>query len=488
MNEIELTPYAPNLVESTRSIGYSFHTALADIIDNSVSNLAKRVDVRYSSSENPFVAIIDDGIGMSKNILEQAMRYGSQSALQTRENHDLGRFGLGLKMASLSQCRKLTVISKFRGKISAATWDLDYIYKTEKWSLIIYNEKEIVNLKFYNELSQYESGTVVLWENLDRIADNEFEFEKEFNEKIDFADKHLSLVFHRFLSNKLNKQSFDLFFNLRKVEPIDPYFLSNPGTQQLEPETVFVEKIPIDVTPYISPYMSKLTQKERELLTEYKDLEIKQGLYIYRNKRLIVWGKWFRLLSDTDLNRLAKIRIDLPNNIDEIWTIDVKKSSAQIPATIREELKQIVERTVGKSERVFQYRGRKVSNDNLVHVWNKIQTRDKVSYQLNKEFPMYQALKNSLDDNQLRLFNMIINLIEDNFPYSAVYYDLAKDKGYEEKSLEDETVYSMMFEFYLTSKSNNLNDEQIIKILRNTDAFSKYSDVIERIEKELGGN
>ncbi|WP_239740899.1 ATP-binding protein [Mammaliicoccus sp. M-M45] len=140
MGEIELTPYAPNLVESTRSIGYSFETALADIIDNSISNNATKVDVKYRSNESPYIAIIDNGRGMSKNSLEQAMRYGSSNSLNERNEEDLGRFGLGLKMASLSQCRKLTVLSKQNNEYAGACWDLDYIYATKKWTLITYQE------------------------------------------------------------------------------------------------------------------------------------------------------------------------------------------------------------------------------------------------------------------------------------------------------------------------------------------------------------
>ena len=187
MKDIILTPYAPYLVESTRSIGYSFETALADIIDNSISNYANRIDVKFNADEEPYVAIIDDGTGMTRGQLEQAMRYGSSSSLDAREEIDLGRFGLGLKMASMSQCRKLTVLSKQRGKISAATWDLDHINKTKEWSLITYSSTDVKNLKFYDDLNKQTSGTVVLWEELDRISESPLDFDNELNQKIDYA-------------------------------------------------------------------------------------------------------------------------------------------------------------------------------------------------------------------------------------------------------------------------------------------------------------
>lgn len=484
MNDLELTPYAPNLVESTRSIGYSFQTALADIIDNSISNKAKNVEVRFNNGESPFVAVLDDGIGMSTLRLEQAMRYGSTSSLVERDKNDLGRFGLGLKMASLSQCRKLTVITKQDEKLSAASWDLDYIHETEKWMLVRYSEKQAKELRFANELDQKVSGTIVLWEKLDRISESASDFDREFNEKLDLADKHMSLVFHRFLDKKMIKQHFQLFFNSRKVEPIDPYFINNPSTQQLETETLFIDGKTIKVTPFITPFINKLSSTEKQIIREYKDLDLKQGLYIYRNNRLIVWGKWFRISSDSELKRLAKIRIDLPNNIDEHWTIDVKKSSAQIPSMIKDYLRIIVERAAGKSERVYKYRGRKVTNSSYEHVWNKVVNREKMQYLINRDLPTFQILADKLDDTQFQLLDAFVKTVEDSFPYAAVYYDLAKEEKYEETTLSEEEVYGMM---NLTIETNGASGEKLkalVKTFKSMDIFNKYPQAIERIMEE----
>ncbi|EGC7708609.1 ATP-binding protein, partial [Listeria monocytogenes] len=199
-----------------------------------------------------------------------------------------------------------------------------------------------------------------------------------------------------------------------------------------EEENLFINRIPIKIQPFIMPYISKLTAKERQILNENKDLNLNQGLYIYRNQRLIVWGKWFYLLRDVELSRLAKIRVDLPNTIDEFWKIDVKKSNAQIPSIIKEQLKQVIIRAVGKSEKVYKYRGRKVKSDNLEHVWNRIENRDKIEYLINKDLPMFKVLEESLTDEQSNLLNGFIKSIEGAFPYAAVYYDLAKDSKVEE--------------------------------------------------------
>lgn len=484
MNDLELIPYAPNLIESTRSIGYSFQTALADIIDNSISNMAERIDVKFNNGNSPYVAIIDDGIGMTKESLEKAMRYGSSSSLDERDKNDLGRFGLGLKMASLSQCRKLTVLSKQRGKIVGVSWDLDYIHETEKWMLIRYSEEELKKIKFIEELSEKKSGTVVIWEKLDRISETKLDFDREFNDKLDLADKHMSLVFHRFLNNYKSTHNFSLFFNNRKVNAIDPYFSSNPASQQLETETLFIDRSPIKVTPFILPFSSNLTAKEKEILSINKELELRQGLYIYRNNRLIVWGKWFRISSDSELKRLAKIRIDLPNNVDEYWTIDVKKSSAQIPSMLKEQLKLIVERAAGKSEKVYRYRGRKITTDSYEHVWNKVMNRDKMEYLINKDLPTYKILAESMDDKQYRLLEGFIKSIEDSFPYASVYYDLAKEEKYNEASLVEEEVYEIMENMIGSTTCTKKEIEALIKTFKTMDIFNKYPEVIKDIEED----
>lgn len=149
MKDELLLPFAPILVESTRSIGYSFESALADIIDNSIGKGATNIDVMFDSNYPQYIAVIDDAEGMSKEELTTAMRYGSKSSLDVRDAKDLGRFGLGLKTASLSQCRKLTVITKQNRTFNAAQWDLDHIIEVGNWALKRFTKTEIANLRFF---------------------------------------------------------------------------------------------------------------------------------------------------------------------------------------------------------------------------------------------------------------------------------------------------------------------------------------------------
>lgn len=484
MNNITLTPFAPNLIESTRSIGYSFETALADIVDNSISNLASRIDINFRLGANPYVAIIDNGVGMPQDVLKNAMRYGSSSVLETRKANDLGRFGLGLKMASMSQCRKLTVLSKQRNSINAVSWDLDHIHKTQDWSLLVYSKDKLKELKHYEELTKLKSGTVVIWENFDRMAETPVEFELEFNQKLDHADKHLSLVFHRYLESINNKNKMDMYFNQRKLKPIDPFFLSNKATQPLEEETLFINRVGIKVKPFVVPYTSKLTSEERRLQNQYKDLNLNQGLYIYRNKRLIVWGKWFYLLRESELNRLARVRIDLPNSIDEYWTIDVKKSNAAIPSSLKDPLKKIIINAVGKSEKIYRYRGRTIKESNNQHIWQKVKNREKIQYLVNRDLPIFKTFEDKLDDTQFKLFDSFIKSLEETFPYQSVYYDLAKDEEFAENTMTVQEVYDLG-KVSLNAATSMIEKKSTLKILGNIDLFQKYPEAIRLLEQEL---
>lgn len=250
MEDKIILPYAPILVESTRSIGYSFESALADIIDNSIGKGAKEIHVRFDSKVPQYVAVIDNACGMSEDELIAAMRYGSRSSQDVRDVDDLGRFGLGLKMASLSQCRRLTVITKQQKQMCAAQWDLDHIIANDDWVLKVFKGTEIEKLMFVEELKTEDSGTVVIWENFDRMLGSAANPQKVFDEKIELARNHVSLVFHRFTGDERPGKRVKIYFNNSKIEPIDPFLSNHPATQPLVEQTLIVNDEIIKVKPY----------------------------------------------------------------------------------------------------------------------------------------------------------------------------------------------------------------------------------------------
>ena len=489
MNDELLIPYAPILVESTRSIGYSFEAALADIIDNSISANAKEIHVNFMSTDPAWLCVLDNGCGMSKDELRTAMKYGSKSSLDRRSDTDLGRFGLGLKTASLSQCRCLTVVSKKNGVISSARWDLDYVVSCENWALLWLDYSEIKSLPGVDRLEIQGDGTIVLWQEFDRLMLSSDNPQKVFDEKIELAREHVSLVFHRFLSDDSAQRRVRIFFNNDSVLPIDPFLSNHPATQPLTEQIIRIGTEQISVKPYILPFSSKLSTKDIKSIGGKDDLRQRQGFYVYRNKRLIIWGTWFRLLKQYELNKLARIRVDIPNSLDSMWEIDVKKSTASLPTIIKKSLIAIVETSVGRSERVYQYRGRDVRDDDLVHIWNKIDCRGKFQYVINRDLPLFKALESRQDDEGASILEAFLKIIEDAFPYSAVYYDLAKSENcVSAGNLDESEVYDVASRMIKQLRDNGEEISQFLIKLDKLDFFARYPAVVSRIREDYAND
>src|SRR5699024_10324981 len=150
----------------------------------------------------------------------------------------------------------------------------------------------------FDELAELSSGTLVIWEKFDKF-EQQANYQDNFDEALDRTENHLSLVFHRFIQDKEIK----ILLNKRQIEAVDPFFTSNKATQPKTPDMIFEKNrnARIDVQPYIIPYKNRLTQKEKYILKKYESSNLDQGLYIYRNRRLIAWGKWFKLVRTNEL-------------------------------------------------------------------------------------------------------------------------------------------------------------------------------------------
>ena len=292
-------PKADSLMGSMRSIGYTFESAISDIIDNSISAHAKNIQLFFpTDASNCYVSIMDDGIGLTEEELFNAMRYGSTACEETRKDDDLGRFGLGLKAASLSQCRILSVVSKKDGKTSAYQWNYNHILKSGEWDLIILSREERESLPSYALFDEKTNGTLVVWQDFDVIdkATNGQIFTTLCAYKETVTD-YVSLIFHRFL----NTHSLHIKLNQLNIEGLDP-FLDSKKEKVTRQKVINLaikdsngyERI-VKVQPVILPFYKDLTKKDIKLLGGDENLRTKQGYYIYRNDRLIIWGTWFGL-------------------------------------------------------------------------------------------------------------------------------------------------------------------------------------------------
>lgn len=427
MKTVDLPPYAPTLMESTRAIGYSIEAAIADIIDNSIAASASRVDIDFFPIGESYIAILDNGWGMSSESLIAAMQYGSRNPLEIRDENDLGRYGLGMKTASLSQCRILTVLSKKSGVLTGAQWNLNHIQRAESWSLLLVDEEEAKKYPSFDKLNQYENGTLVVWQDLDKFAVGETDIAEAFAKKMELIREHLSLVFHRYLSGETGLKKLDIRMNEQSVEPQDPFLLKK-STQLMDEEVIVVRGQKVRVKPYILPHTSKLTQKELKSLGGKDGLRKNQGFYVYRNKRLLVWGNWFRLMRQGDLSKLARVQVDIPNSLDDLWTLDIKKSTAAPPEEVKRNLSVIIQKISEGSKRTWTYRGKKETNDNIIHMWNRLITRDgSILYEVNPDHPLVESIVSAHPELQTQL-EALLKQIGMSLPINSLYIDLTNDE------------------------------------------------------------
>lgn len=407
-----------------RAIGYSFESALADIIDNSIAASATKVQVMFSAASPAYVSISDNGTGMVADQLFTAMRHGSSNPQAERHSDDLGRFGLGLKTASLSQCRLMTVVSLSGGQITGAAWDLD---DCADWMLLELDARDLESVPHIPDLQKQKSGTLVVWRNLDRAMAGESNVESALMGLMDRARDHLALVFHRFLQG--TSPALSITINGLPVRPLDPFLMNAKGRQTLPPEVLQIEGDVVRIESHILPHVSKLSSQEIALAGGEEGLRRKQGFYVYRNRRLITWGTWFRLAKQEEMTKLARVMVDIPNSLDHLWSLDVKKSAAHPPEKVRQGLSRIVERIADRSRRVYTFRGNRGWDPGLVPAWKRLEMRDmNVRYEVNREHDLFGALRKEVPEHAAPMLERFVQVIEESFPFDSVYADMASDR------------------------------------------------------------
>ena len=410
---------AKALLTGLRAIGYNFSTAVADIIDNSISACASEIKIYSDPLETePYFCILDNGCGMNGKELDNAMLPGSDRENKEDSKLELGRFGLGLKSASLSQCREFTVASKKYGKIRAMSFDLDVIEKENKLMLKQLNAEEIECLPQISELDTYETGTLVVWTKFDKIEGLAKNFEDSFRSVVAESKKHVELVFHRFYSK------ISIYYNDKRIEKRDPFLLDSVGRQQTgRTSNIVIDGSKIVVIPYTLPFSNTLTSEEKALLGNPKSIFDEQGFYLYRNERLISWGSWMHMGIRSELNKLARIQVDIPSTLDSVWMLDVKKSSAKIPDKIKDRIKMAVEDSIVRSKRTTKFPGVKEQSVTC-KMWDRINEHEgKVRYQINREAPAIVALNDAIGETEKELLEIVLSQIEAYLPKYSISND-----------------------------------------------------------------
>lgn len=341
-NALSVAPSAARLTNSLRDIGYSFETAIADLVDNSLSAGATKVAIEILfEPRDSHVLIWDNGKGMSQAELVEALRFGSR---RDYDDVDLGRFGLGLKTGSLSQCRRLSVLSRSINcsEAAVATLDLEFIGRTDEWAILA--DEETAAIIAARGLLGREAGTVVIWEDLDRVLPDRFAESGWGRRRLATLAKktseHLSLVFHRFLEGTHGLDKIEISVNGQVLLPWDPYALSERHTQELATEIFEVEtesgSTEVRFKGHILPARDAFSTPEAfERMSGPLKWNRQQGLYIYRNNRLVQFGGWNGIRAIDEHTKLARASIDFESALDEDFQINVAKMSVVLPPTLR---------------------------------------------------------------------------------------------------------------------------------------------------------
>ncbi len=428
------------LIEAMRSLGYTLEAAVADLVDNSISHGATQICIQFDwAGRDSTVSISDNGCGMTESGLIEAMRPGSNNPRDDRAPDDLGRFGLGLKTASFSQASRLSVISRAAGNSeSSRIWDLPYLAERNDWILLRNPSNDA--RRHAQWLSGRPSGTCVIWENLDRLVDDvdidNDPAHKAFLEAADRVGKHLAMVFGEFLTGA---NAIQIKLGNETLKPWDPFLRDHGATQVLPEESISWSGRIVKVQPYILPHHSRLTKQQFEFASGIRGWNAHQGFYIYRNKRLIVAGGWLSLGMTSDEHlKLARIRVDIGNDVDFEWKLDVRKSVARPPVALREQLRRIARASRDRAQEVYRHRGRKIvaaSPKDHSSIWEGKVMRGRMHFRINREHPIVHSLTAEGDGG--RAVEALLCLIEETIPLDSIYIRHAEAPEHQPTPFED---------------------------------------------------
>lgn len=496
------------LIESLRSVGYNIPTAIADIVDNSISANASEIHINFHwSGKNSWISLLDNGDGMDEKTLKDAMRPGTKNPTEVRDPNDLGRFGLGLKTASFSQCRILSVWTKeLYSPIYARKWDLDYVSKHNEWRLI----KDFSHLhdQSVKALNQLDAGTLVIWENLDRIIDESpaehDEAHQRFLSIMDAVRNYLSMIFHRHLSGNTTprREPLKIFINgdseQHRLVAWDPFVISEKISSQESPmETISCggENL-VKVKGYVLPHKDRISNEEFLRGGGQVGWIGQQGFYIYRKDRILVAGDWLRLgrgksWPKEEQYKLARISIDIPNSLDLEWSLDVKKSTARPPAYLRARLTGLAEKVRYDAKKVFTHRGeygpRATNSPTIIErPWLSKERNGHLVYKINRSHPLIQYVIARLGPMASDL-DALLRLIEETVPVQKIWLDSAEsdlDHAIPYEGLDENIILGdLKMAKELISKA--INDPNTVRAyLSATEPFNRYPGLIEKIFKE----
>lgn len=487
--KIYVQPNSKFLISSLRSIGYSLESSLADLIDNCISASATNIEVELFFGLNPCVSIADNGTGMSAEELLSALSLGVIDPNAERPEGDLGRFGMGLKTASFAHCRSLRLVSKKKGETSSLVWDLDIQGKDEAGSQWALTESDPTHdSHFLESLDGNESGTVVIWEKLDRTISSGLSLAEQ-GKILESAEKHLSMIFHRFLGNGLN-----IAVNGHRLCAWDPFFEGHPAKPWISPTIRFPENDSFQIQCHVMPSESSLTSEEIIALGGKNGLLQHQGIYIYRNDRMLTYGGWLDLGKKKpwrvdNEHSLARVCIDIKNSDDDQWSIDIQKAVAKVPFIYRAWLSYYCDLTRKQADK---YRGKpriayKRGESDFDSYWQSASKEESGRYRINRSARLIDQLMTSLDDTALKILSKTLVKLEEQLPVERVLSG-ASDSGSPEQEGEGDEVSRALLEemFTLMVEKRGMTEQDAIRKLLISEPFNRYPRLIEELQRDRG--
>lgn len=494
-----VNPSAAALIEALRAFGYTVSTSIADLLDNSVAAGAKRIWIDFNwDGPNTHVTVLDDGYGMAEAVLRSAMKVGSKNPLEQRSPKDLGRFGLGLKTASFAQARSLTVASKIaeRDSIAIRRWDLDFVEEVDEWVLRSDVRPEAAHL--LDQLKALEHGTLVIWENTDRIVDqrdaDDQEAKDSFYAVVDEVREHLEMVFHRFIKeDKLN-----IRVNTQKCEPWDPFLESHQWTEHLPSETESLtvlggESRELVIQPFVLPHKSRLTDEEHVRAGGPEGWNHQQGFYLYRRRRLIVSGQWFaRDQKQEPHHALARVRVEIPSEVDLDWELDVKKSTARPPIAQRQKFRRIGRNARSRAKAVSAAKGKKAigeaSRHPVIPIWMIASVEGRVEYRINRDHRVVKQFLEGLKAPERRSARAVLKLVEDSVPLQHILHqgysdEKALDRPEEEMDHEVVELIRTLFCQLVTEGDHSV--ETAKKVLLTLQPCDVHPEIVDALNQEM---
>jgi hypothetical protein len=359
----ELIPSARRLITSLRDMGYDFASAVADVVDNSVEAHASKVNIEVrTDGDESWVRIQDNGRGMKPAQVREALRYGAAGSYD--EQKALGKFGLGLKTASMSQCQHLLVASRSnagRPDISAYAWDLEHVLATDSWEILEVGREE--HSDHLREPLLSHTGTVVLWRRLDRILGYKHPYGGMLKKRLEIMcrelEEHLAMVFHRFIAGEDDLRKVRISINGSVVKPWDPFVRGEKATRKLPPVVLQYDHDGMQgcvaIEGYVLPHQEEFSSPAAHAAAAGPmRWNRQQGFYIYRAGRMVQGGGWSNLRTMDEHTKLARVGVSFDPRLDEAFRINVAKMRVQIPRQLREQIELAIAPVVKAAQTAYR--------------------------------------------------------------------------------------------------------------------------------------